>query len=253
MRWLHALRGLWFYLRYYSVFDRGSLKGKRIAVVGPADSTNDRGLGPFIDSFDVVIRINKAPFQIRDGVRPRDIGTKTDILFHSFFENDFSGGGSLDFRLFDQLGIQQVINPIPTFFGKRTTFNFYKKYRLARRIYTLPRAWFDDLTARAFGPFRPTTGFCALMTALESPFATLFIAGFTFFKTPYADGYRDSLKDVETNRKYIQDSNQHSPELEYQQFIRLLRKHLSKSILVDEALGQLLTREGVEVVIHRAM
>src|SRR5688500_15049886 len=89
--------GYGLFIRWTKKFDPSLLKNKRIAIVGPASSDYNTQRGSFIDSFDYVIRINKAPFLVRDGKFRHDIGSKTDILFHSFFENDFSGGGPLNF------------------------------------------------------------------------------------------------------------------------------------------------------------
>jgi hypothetical protein len=236
--------GLFLFWRYEKPFDISLLKGRRIAIVGPASSAFGAGRGSYIDGFDYVIRINKAPFQLRDGKFAQDIGTRTDILFHSFFENEFSGGGPLDFGLYDAMGIRYVINPIPTFFGKRVTFNFYKKYLLPRIVYTLPAAPYRAIV-KPFGRFRPTTGFCALHLVLQAEFSELFITGFTFFKTPYGDNYRDALQDVAVNKKYIQDSAIHNPDVEYEQFKVLLSEARSKAIVTDATLQAILAQDGV--------
>ncbi|MFD1003007.1 glycosyltransferase family 29 protein [Ohtaekwangia kribbensis] len=241
-----ALLGFVLMLRFTKRFDKSILEKKRIAIVGPASSAMNTNRGEFIDAFDFVIRINKSPLVVRDGKFKKDIGSKIDILFHSFFENEFSGGGPLDFNLYNQQGIRYVINPIPTYFGWRVTFNFYKKYLLSQVVYYLPSAPYKQVIG-AFGKFRPTTGFCALKEAMESDFSELFITGFTFFKTAYGDGYRDALKDVNVNKKYIVDSNIHNPDIEYEQFIVMLKANPHKTIFVDKELKQILLRDGIVV------
>jgi hypothetical protein len=241
-----ALYGLILTMQYTRRFDSSILKNKRIAIVGPASSAYNTNRGAFIDAFDFVVRINKAPLLLKDGKSKHDIGAKTDILFHSFFENDFSGGGPLDFTLYDALGIKYVINPIPTFFGKRVTFNFYKKYLLKRVVYTLPPGPYRE-AVKPFGKFRPTTGFCSLKMVLESDFSELFITGFTFFRTAYGDGYRDALKDVNVNKKYIAESNIHNPDIEYDQFKVMLKQNERKNIVVDRELRLILEKDGVFV------
>lgn len=241
-----AIYGFILMLRFTKRFDKSILTKKRIAIVGPASSAINTDRGDFIDAFDFVIRINKSPLVVKEGKFKKDIGSKIDILFHSFFENDFSGGGPLDFNLYHQQGIRYVINPIPTYFGWRVTFNFYKKYLLSQVVYYLPAAPYNEVIG-AFGKFRPTTGFCALKAAMESDFSELFITGFTFFKTAYGDGYRDALKDVNVNKKYIADSNIHNPDIEYEQFIAMLKANPHKTVFVDKELQQILLRDGVEV------
>lgn len=237
-----ALKGVILTLSYTRKFDVNILRGKRVAIIGAANSAYNTNKGVYIDSFDFVVRVNKAPLLLRDGKGTHDIGTKLDILFHSFFENDFSGGGPLDFALYDKLGIRYVINPIPTYFGYRGIFNFYKKYLLRKEVYTLAYTPYK-IMEKAFGHYRPTTGFCALHSVLEADFKELFITGFTFFKTAYADGYRDPMKEAEQAKKYIKDSNIHSPDIEYEEFKKLLRKNSFKKIEMDETLKQILTND----------
>jgi hypothetical protein len=234
-----ALLGLWLTFRNRKVFDLEILKGKRIVIVGAASSALNTGKGGYIDDFDLVVRINKATALVDSGKFKADIGTRTDILFHSFFENDFSGGGPLDFTLFHRLGIKYVINPIPTYFGWRQTYNFYKKYQTNHVTYTLPSSLYEKVESK-FKKFRPTTGFCALLTLLNSNCSELYITGFTFFKTPYAEGYRDALKDVEVNKKYILDSKQHDPEIEFKEFKNFLRLPRNGKVILDPALQSII-------------
>lgn len=51
--------------------------GLRIAVVGNADTV--RGMGEYIDSFDIVVRINNG-YNIPDELK-KDIGSKVDIVY----------------------------------------------------------------------------------------------------------------------------------------------------------------------------
>lgn len=220
-------------------FDTSIFDGKRIAIVGPASSAYNTGKGSFIDSFDYVIRINKATKLMAEGKSSEDIGTKTDILFHCFFENNYSGGGPLDMALFDRLGIKYVVNPLSNFFGYRNAFNFYKKYLSDRTIYMLDNSYYQNLKAY-FGTYIPTTGFSALNAALNSNFSELYITGFTFFKTPYGDGYRDEMKELEKTQKYIAESKLHDPELEYAKFKEILKLNKHKNVVLDPTLEQIL-------------
>ncbi|HYP28310.1 MAG TPA: glycosyltransferase family 29 protein, partial [Blastocatellia bacterium] len=59
-----------------------SLRGKRVAVVGPAETMIGTGQGGLIDSYDLVVRFNTVieylPFSPE---LSRDIGSRTDILY----------------------------------------------------------------------------------------------------------------------------------------------------------------------------
>lgn len=64
------------------------IKNKRVAIVGPSSSLVKQNLGPTIDSYDIVIRINKFK---RLTSQPTDYGKKIDILYYNFhnWEDDF--------------------------------------------------------------------------------------------------------------------------------------------------------------------
>lgn len=219
-----------------------TLRARRIAVVGPASSAFDEENGKFIDDFDVVIRINKAATVVHDGKNERFIGRKTTILFHSFFENEESGGGPLNFSLFDTVGIKFVVNPRSTFSGQRNTFNFYKKYLQPRDVYTLPSSVYKKICSPLNG-FRPTIGFVALSYAIQFvEFKELFITGFTFYRTPFAKGYRDHMQTPEKVRNFMAKQGLHDVDQEYRAFVDIFRES-SKNITLDKALSGILQNE----------
>jgi hypothetical protein len=84
--------------------------------------------------------------------------------------------------------------------------------------------------------YRPTIGFCALKAVLDLNFSELYISGFTFFKTTYAEGYRDKIRQVVEVQKHINDQNLHNPDLELEYFLRLLVQNQGKKILMDDTL-----------------
>jgi hypothetical protein len=229
------------FLLYHRKLDFNYLvRGKRIAIVGAANSAYNTGKGSYIDGFDFVVRINKAPYLVESGKWKEDIGSKTDVLFHSFFENQESGGGPMNLGLYDTIGIRYLVNPVSNFAGYRLIFNFYKKY-LARRItYSLSQEWFKAIE-RQLGTFRPTIGFCALSAAVQSDFSELYITGFTFFKTAFGEGYRDQMKESHQVLKFIKDSGLHNPDLEFEEFLKLLDCNKGKNIILDETLKAIVT------------
>lgn len=233
-----AFMGFCLMLCKLRIFKPKYLDGKRVAVIGPADSAIGTGNGKHIDDFDIVIRINKAPRLIESKIYEDDIGHKTDILFHTFFENDLTGGGELNFDLYKKMGIKYVINPKSAAKGLRTILNFYKKYLTYQTVYILPFGFYRGMK-KLFGQRNPTTGFSALYTALSSEFKELYITGFTFFKTPTAKGYRDHLKDPEIAAQWMKEVG-HDPDFEFNVFKKLLEKNKQKKIILDEKLLEIL-------------
>ncbi len=219
---------------------------KRVAVVGPADSAFDRENGKNIDGYDYVIRINKALVTWnRDS--EKYLGTRTDILFHNFHENmDSGGGGPLDLKLFKNAGVTYLIQPRFDRSGWRTMLNYFKKYLNTRdTIYVLPFFYYKRIKDM-FDEYHPTKGFCALYATLTSPCKEVFITGFTFFKTPYAKGYRDTISDTLATRKHIQDQGLHDIEMEYQNFLRLLKTTACQHIRIDQRLHQILSTDAID-------
>lgn len=234
-----VLRGFVLMLRFTKRFDKGILAKKRVAIVGPASSAYNTKLGTFIDSFDYVVRVNKAPHLVDTKKWADDIGTRTDILFHSFFENEESGGGKLDLAMYDKQGIKYIINPIAAYPGYRVIFNFYKKYFAKRAIYSLDRDWYSNLEASLDG-FRPTIGICSLCAMMETDFLELYITGFTFYKTPFGEGYRDHMKDGQKALNYIKEAGLHNPEKEFEAFCNIFKKNKEKNIVLDPVLKSIL-------------
>lgn len=213
-------------------------KNKRVAIIGAADSAFKEKKGDFIDGFDIVIRVNKAPHSW-DKEKAEFIGSKFTHLYHSFFENNYSGGGPIDWGYFDELGIEKVINPNNTSRGLLAHFNYYKRHLSKRKTYLLKRSqskYYHDL----LNGFIPTVGFSALMSVLNSDCKEIYITGFTFFQTPYAKGYRKKLEDMNANRKHIERQGLHDPDLEFEIFKKVFRNTSVKGIQMDEVLTRLI-------------
>ena len=213
-------------------------KDKKIAIIGPADSAFENANGEYIDSFDFVIRINKAPHSWTDE-KSKYLGTKSDILFHSFYENSISGGGVLDIDLYKAMGIRFLINPRTTFSSYRRTFNFFRKYLKKQKVYHLPVTFYKEMQ-KPFGSDRPTVGFAALFSALRSECELVFISGFTFFRTPYASGYRDHLRDMERNLEHIKEQGVHDIQLEYELFKKNVENTRCRKVVFDHKLEKII-------------
>lgn len=235
MKFIKAFLGLLilpFNLRFFnplSVF-----KNKRVAIIGAADSAFEIKNGEYIDDFDIVIRINKAIVNWNEK-NEEYLGTKTDVLFHNFYENNHSGGGKLDFSLFNSRRINYVVNPNSDLSGVRLNYNFYKRYLKFNRTYILKPSLYKKMIL-PFGELKPTMGYAALWCALNSPCKELFITGFTFFKTPYSKGYRDHLVDMKSNERHIKNQGIHDPDLEFQEFLKIIKKIPSNKLVTDNQL-----------------
>jgi hypothetical protein len=239
-RFIYGLLLLGLNLRVLNILNL--LKDKRIAIVGPASSAFNTEMGEYIDGFDIIIRVNKSAIIVGGGKYKRDIGSRTDILFHSFFENEISGGGPLNMELYDGQGIKYLISPRNTWAGLRNTFNFYKKYCQGKRTFTLPKSLYKRVSIPLI-PYKPTIGLTAILTAMQAEFKELYITGFTFYKTPFGSGYRDQIQDAEKAKSFINEQGIHNIDLEFSVFKDCLHACKHKRIVLDSVLESILLSE----------
>ncbi|MDT0649784.1 glycosyltransferase family 29 protein [Autumnicola edwardsiae] len=219
------------------------LKGKRVAIVGAADSVFKERNGKYIDDHDVVVRINKSPHTWRKD-QSQHVGSKFTLLYHSFFENDFSGGGKIDWNMFKEMGIQKVINPNPTKEGLLAHFNYYKRHFSGEKTYMLKRKNYNLFKKKLKG-FTPTVGYAALASILQAECKEIFITGFTFFKTPYAGNYRPGLEKMDANKEHIQKQGLHNPNFELKSFKHDLLETKCKKVILDKELEKIMEGERV--------
>ncbi len=220
-----------------------TFNGKRVAIVGPADSAFEEEKGSFIDQFDYVVRINKAPSTWKFE-NEKFTGARTDIWFHSFFENNESGGGPLTKDIFLERNISIVINPRTNFQAYRRSFTFYKKHSYFIPVFHLQNKFYNSLKNEFPSSLKPTIGLTALFTILQTKCKEVYITGFTFFKTPYAQGYRDHLVDMKANANHIKDQGQHDVNLEYKIFKHLLKISPCMRIEMDQKLKTILKEDA---------
>jgi hypothetical protein len=216
---------------------RKEFLNKRIAVLGAADTLYDDRNGDYIDQFDIVVRINKAAITWKPE-NAAYVGKKMTFLYHSFYENEFSGGGVMDWDLFGKYGIRKVINPNFTFKGLRAHFNFYKRHLKPYKTYIIIPSSSKKSRSYLNGHI-PTIGFSALSSILESNCKEVYISGFTFFKSSYHKDYREELSDQETNLQHIKDQGIHNPEKEYLAFKKILSESKCENIKLDNGLKEL--------------
>lgn len=235
MKILKTLKGLKFFYQKTKKFKpKGHFRNKRVVIIGAADSAFEKENGDYINNFDYIIRVNKAPHSLSPD-KYKFIGNRTDVLFHSFFELTEGGGGVIDWDLYKTQGVKYVVNPNNDLNGKIAHLNYHKRHFHNEITYLLPEPFYKKLK-KNFGKWVPTVGYSALYTVLNSGSKEVYITGFTFFKTPYADDYRDDLKDVEKNTQFIKKQGFHNPDLELEQFMKELEKNKETNVVMDDAL-----------------
>lgn len=226
--------------RKWRWFDDGVYRGKRVIIVGPASSSLNYLPGSEVDKFDIIVRVNKSP-QIISGNEDY-IGSRTDVLYHCCNEDPVTGGGRLDA---DLLTMQRTRSVVYTYAERAVAYNFYKVLlSYPDIVFVRTHAELYKSLKKKYRSRMPTTGLQALNHIMHCDFKELHITGFTFFKTSYADGYRDQYKTAEEAAGLASSRGNHDPDDELRLFKEVYNSfRASKSVVLDSELIALIAME----------
>lgn len=225
-------------LTYYSRdvlvdFDENWFKDKRVAIIGGADSILNEKLGDYIDSFDVVVRVNKGVDVIDK--QHEYVGKRTDVLFHCLYEDINKGGSPITAERWIQNNVKHIIfshNFLYSSFASRYFLNFLRKTNRNIQLSQVPRRLFYK-NIKAIRPYGPTTGFIAINTIFNCSPKELYLTGITFFKTPHNKSYRNvQFRDIAVLKK----QNKHDVDAEYEYIKKLYFNHsiIKPDIILEE-------------------
>jgi len=220
-------------------FDENWFKDKRVVIVGGADSVLKEKKGNYIDDFDVVVRINKGVEVIES--QKDYVGTKTDFLFHAFFDNKNEVGHSpITLELWEKENVKNLVytnNHKCSKDGMYNFLNFIWKSKGKLKCTEVPQNLYKK-NNNAIKPFWPTTGFIAINTVFNCKPKEIYITGITFFKTPHNTAYRK--ENIEEFQKMFKEkSGSHNPNAEYE-FIKELYIKFPHIISVDKTLKEII-------------
>jgi len=227
-------------------------KGKKIAIVGPADTAYKFKNGSLIDSCDLVVRFNNNYLLVDpdDAEKTSRIGSKTDIIFHIFKHNK-DNPAVLDIDKLDKQGLLKIISILHDSKtrligqrGHRGLRIFMKNNRkfLADKLYLMPENYYKNIY-NDLGS-KPTVGHIAITTILECMPSSVFITGFSFFTTSYARGYREYTTTEDQLRRFDKNIKGHDPANELRYFAELLKK-TPLDVNVDPYLRELVNNKHV--------
>jgi len=187
------------------------IRGKKIIIVGPAPYLGDYNLGKFIDSFDIVVRVNKGHQMT---VEPNKYGSRTDILFHCVSQI-YENGGEVNNDLIRDKKIKKIFCAYPylysnddsSFKGGRKlaggNISIYQEF--IKKKLQIPQVMIDKnyyLNLEKKIQTRPNTGFIAI-DHLSRYTDKLYVIGFTFFKGGYNKLYRSTIDGKKTNLEEV--------------------------------------------------
>lgn len=172
------------------------LTGKQVALVGPAATLRGSGMGAYIDSFDVVVRINHA-WPLPEALIA-DIGARTDVIYHNL--NPINQRiRRRDVIGMHKDGVKWLVSTHPTRLirHRRRQKLFRRVNRGLLRFRIIPTSLKYRLR-RQVGP--PNSGLVAICHVLSFPITHLYVTGFSFYTTGYLEyaNYRKIPKSLAT-------------------------------------------------------
>lgn len=163
------------------------LKDKRVVIVGPAPSILNSKQQHLIDSYDVIVRLNRA-LPLPEHLKV-DIGSRTDVLYNCMNPSN-ECGGKIDTELLNKLGVKFLVSPYSPL---KNNYRFKKD--IEQFLKKTPSVLFCHIDPDYFNKLLklmqlPNTGICAILDLLQQDIKELYITGFTFFKGGYIKEYR---------------------------------------------------------------
>lgn len=178
------------------------IKGKRIALVGPASYMEGSNYGKEIDSHDIVVRINRGIESIE--AYQKDIGRRTDVFYSCLIERAQQTGVLDPEELKNKYNIKYVVAPpdsnmkglsSKTVFHSLVDKNKVKKINKLIPVSIVSHEFHTKLAKNV--DCKPNTGFMAIYDLLRMNPEQLSIYGFSF----YLDGFITGQKSGVENEK----------------------------------------------------
>lgn len=222
------------------------LKNKRVIIIGPSKSLLRNKNKNFIESFDVIVRVNR-------GIEPIEkfneyIGSKTDILYNCMLEHS-DNGGIIDINLLTKNNVKYIIyHPEVTFEGisiqqkpKILNNNTLKNIEDNNIItHMIDSTFYNTISSQV--NCRPNTGFIALFHLLSYNIKELYITGYTFYLDEFMNGYKDHI-----NKEQFRDKCFKSKRHNQQNLWKFLKeqRNIDKRIKTDKYLEKILNLDDL--------
>ncbi len=161
------------------------LATKKAIIVGPAGYLVGQGLGEYIDSFDVIVRVNHAlPIEY-----PEDYGSRTTVLYHILSRRNHESTGKLTVSKeeVDSWDCEWVVSRHALRSGR---INRVGPYLQGRKWTAMDHEFFFKVR-KEVGRLSPNTGVSAIAHLLQSDLKSLHVIGFDFYQSGVYKGYGD--------------------------------------------------------------
>lgn len=229
-----------------ATLDSSILCNKNILLIGPSSGVLEEAKSIDIDSYDVVIRLNRG---IEQALSARGaLGSKTDVLFHNFKEDGPRGAGNLSNEILSAHNVKYVIYPCLS----TANLNYFqdKRGRIEARgsniiVKAVDPRYYRSI-AKAFAPSLPTIGSVAIQYLLWQPYLSLSIIGFSLFQTGYSTAYNSKATDRNSAKAWTLEGGVHDPAKDFiftkDQIVKAI--DAGKHIIIGSTLKNLLLKDG---------
>ena len=166
------------------------VNNKRVIVVGPSPHLESTGMGDFIDSYDIICRLNEVfPTDLE-----KDYGSRTDIVFWNLATNSLNGMKQMileekkkseEIKLVVCPRYSKHVEPgayhLKNINTNNDVFKNYQSLGLKNNFFHIG----DDENQKLERDIgcHPTTGTLALCMLMDCDFEQLYIAGMSFYQT----------------------------------------------------------------------
>lgn len=215
------------------IVDPSEFRGRRVIIVGPAETIFEDLKGTCVDDYDVVVRLNNGiPLA---ATRPDVLGHRTDVLIHNMREEGDRSAGDISPEYLNAQNVKKLI--CLNWGSSRLRKRYYKKRDMLKAfgspdIEILPPDFMTTLRCDLKGR-SPTVGISAILFFLDCDVEEVAIHGFTFFETKYAESYNDSVKTSQDAAAWVKAGGAHDPACEK----ALLRRRITHSGRPNITLG----------------
>ena len=174
------------------------LKGKRVALVGPANYLSKFKFGEEIDSRDIVIRVNRGMDLVEKN--EKHVGSRTDILYSCLIEHPDNGGEIVIKNLLEKNVKWICTIPYSDASGKKTYPFLHPRVNLIKALKLFFKINLHIYNFKKYSALNKTlesranTGFAAIFDLLEFDIKELYITGFSFYLDSFFKGYKSGCE-----------------------------------------------------------
>lgn len=204
------------------------VKNKKVVIVGPANYILNFNNGDYIDSYDIVVRINRG-VELTN-IYPNSLGTKTNILYNCMVESP-DNGGIININFLKKHRLDWICTlPRCNYQGlsksnrlpKEASVITYIKLKLNFNFHMMSHLLLTNLNKKINS--RSNTGFASIFDILLHDPKEIFITGFSFYLDSFIKKYKEgSLRNEDDFAEDCFNSKRHN---QFNQWNYLKKKSL---------------------------